>query len=148
MAGFKRSEFIDKPVEEVFDFATDLSKAYLFMPGVTETEMLTEGGLKPGAKFRETRVMNGKKRSAVIEVVEHKRPQVHAACSAMMGMKAIYRFQFAPENTGTRVDMEAEVTGNWLWKPFLGMMTRFMEKEDGEFLTRLKEAVQKAEADG
>lgn len=78
MAGFKRSVVIDRRVKEVFDFATDLAKASLFMPGVTKIEMLTEGGIKPGAKFRETRVINGKQRSAVIEIVEHRRPEVHA----------------------------------------------------------------------
>jgi hypothetical protein len=66
MAGFKRTIVIGRPVEEVFDFATDLHNAPLFMPGVTKTEMLTEGGLKPGARFRETRLMKGKERKAAV----------------------------------------------------------------------------------
>ena len=47
MAGFKRSLVIHRPIEEVFDFATDLNNAPLLLPGVTKTEMLTEGGMKP-----------------------------------------------------------------------------------------------------
>jgi carbon monoxide dehydrogenase subunit G len=143
MVGFKRSTVIDRPIEQVFDFATDLSNAPRLMPGVTRTEMLTEGDMKAGARFRETRIVKGKERSAVIEVVDHQRPQLHKAASAMMGMKATYTFRFSPENAGTRVDMEAEVTGNLLWKLFSGMISRMMEREDGDYLTRLKDAMEK-----
>jgi hypothetical protein len=138
MAGFKRTVYIDRPVGDVFDFATDLKNAPRLMPTVTRAELVTDGGMRPGAKFRETRLMKGKERSAVIEVIEHRRPDVHAASAAMMGMKATYWFRFTPEGTGTRVELDADVRGNWLWKPFLGMMTRVMEKEDGGFLDRLK----------
>jgi len=142
MAGFKRSIVIDRPVEEVFDFACDLAIAPILLPNVTKTEMLTEGGMKPGAKFKETRLMNGKERSAVIEIVEHQRPTVHAAKAGMMGMQATYTFRFFPEGAGTRVDLEAVVLGNFLWWPFLGMLARMMDKEDGEYLVRLKNAMQ------
>jgi hypothetical protein len=104
--------------------------------------LLSVAGVRPGARFRETRLVNGKERTAIIEVVEHCRPEVHAARSAMLGMSAAYRFHFVPEGTGTRVDMEAEVRGNLLWKLFLGWISGVMEKEDGEYLTRLKEAVE------
>ena len=143
MAGFRRTVFIARPVEEVFAFATDLANASVLMPGVTKVEMLTEGEMKSGARFRETRRVAGKEQTAVIEIVEHKRPELHAASSAMLGMRATYRFCFSQEGAGTRVDMEALVQGNLLWKLFLGMMSRAMEKEDGEYLTRLKEAVER-----
>lgn len=138
MAGFTRSVIISKPIEEVFDFATNLDNASTFLPGVTKCEMLTEGGLKRGAKFKETR----KGRSAVIEVVEHKRPGVHAAGASVMGMHATYWFRFHPDPAGTRVEMEADVQGNLIWRPFLGLMSRMMAKEDGEYLERLKAAMQ------
>lgn len=143
MPGFKKSISIQRPISEVFDFATDLSNAALFMPSISKTEMLTEGGMKPGAKFRETRLMNGKPQTSVIEITEHRRPEVHAATSAMLGMRATYTFRFFEEGTGTRVDMEAEVKGIFLWWPFLGVLTRVMEREDGEYLARLKKAIEK-----
>jgi uncharacterized membrane protein len=142
MPGFNRSVVINRPIERVFDFATDLNNAPLWMPGVTKTELLTEGGVKAGAKFRETRLINGKERSAVIEVLEHQRPQVHKAASAMLGMRASYTFRFSPETHGSRVEMDAEVTGNLLWKLFLGIISRMMEREDGDSLTRLKAALE------
>lgn len=142
MTGFTRTVVIDRPVEEVFDFATNLDNASLLLPNVTKTEMLTEGGMKPGARFRETRRMNGKERSAIIEITEHERPTISAASAAMMGMRATYRFRFTPEGSGTRVEMAADVSGNFLWWLFLGMMSRMMEKEDGEYLNRLKSAME------
>lgn len=141
MAGFQRSVVIARPIEVVFDFATDLANAPVFMPSCTKTEMLTEGGMKPGAKFKETRAMNGKERTAVIEIVEHQRPTVHAARAGMMGMQATYTFRFISEGSGTRVELDAVVTGNFLWWPFLGMMARMMEKSDGDFLDRMKKGI-------
>lgn len=142
MPGFKRSVVIDRHIEEVFDFATDLANAPVFMPSCTKTQLITEGGMRAGAKFKETRAMNGKERTAVIEVVEHQRPTVHAARAGMLGFQATYYFRFFPEGTGTRVELEAVVTGNFLWWLFLGMMARMMEKSDGEFLDRLKNAME------
>jgi len=144
MPGFNRSVVIAKPIDEVFSFATDLANASVFMPNIVKTELLTEGGMRVGAKFRETRSMNGKERSAVIEISEYERPTLYAAYAAMFGMRATYRFRFAPEGAGTRVDMEADVQGNIFWKLFLGMMSRMMEKEDGQYLTRMKEAMERA----
>jgi hypothetical protein len=141
VTGFQRSIVIDRPVEQVFDFATDINNSSLFLPNVTKIEMLTEGGARPGARFRETRLMKGREHSAIIEIIEHERPRVHAASSAMMGMKATYTFRFTPVASGTRVDMEASVTGNLLWWLFLGAIARVMEREDGEYLTRLKDAL-------
>ena len=80
--------------------------------------------MKPGAKFKETR----KGRGAVIEVVEHKRPEVHAASASMMGMPTTYWFRFHADPAGTRVEMEADVQGNFIWWLFLGVMSHMMEK--------------------
>jgi carbon monoxide dehydrogenase subunit G len=146
MPGFKRSIVIQTPVEHVFDFATDLANAHRVMPNVTKTEMLTDTGLQTGARFRETRLIKGKERSSVIEIVARERPHLHAARSAIMGMQATCTFRFAAEDSGTRVDMEAEVKGNLLWKLFLGMIATVMEKEDGECLERLKDAVEASRA--
>lgn len=142
MAGFKRTIVIARPIEQVFDFATDLTHASKLLPNITQVEMITEGGMKPGAKFRETRVMRGRAHTAVIEVVDHQRPTIHSARAGMMGMVATYTFRFTPEGSGTRVDMDADVQGNFLWWLFLGMITRAMEKEDGEYLVRLKNAIE------
>jgi carbon monoxide dehydrogenase subunit G len=141
MAGFKRSIIINKAIEDVFDFATNLDNASKFLPGVTKIEMLTDGGMKPGAKFKETR----KGRSAVIEVVEHRRPEAHAASASVMGMRATYWFRFHADPAGTRVEMEADVQGNFLWWLLLGVMSRTMEREDGGYLERLKAAMQPAQ---
>jgi hypothetical protein len=63
-------------------------------------------------------------------------------------MRATYRFRFRAEPAGTRVEMEADVHGNLLWRPFLGMMSRMMEKEDDEYLERLNAAMQLTKAAG
>jgi len=146
MAGFNRSVLIQKPLEEVFDFATDVQNVPLFLPNVTKIEVLTEGGVKKGARIKETRAFKGKERAAVVEITEHERPRLHAASAGMMGLRATYTFHFVSEGSATRVNLDADVTGNFLWWLFLGMMSKMMEKEDGEYLNRLKDAMEKPRA--
>jgi hypothetical protein len=57
-------------------------------------------------------------------------------------MCVTYRFRFRADGAATIVDMEGLVEGNLLWKLFLGMLCRVIEKEDGEYLNRLKAAVE------
>lgn len=141
MAGFQRSVVIDRPVAEVFDFATNLDNASVMMPSIVKCELLTPGEMKAGSQFRETRRFGKKERSAVIDILEHRRPEEHTATAAMFGFRATYRFLFTPEGQGTRVTMEAILQGNLFWKPFLGLMRKSMEKEDGNYLQRLKEGM-------
>jgi len=68
---------------------------------------------------------------------------VSRVAGAYSGAKRLQPTECPPEHTGTRVQMEAEVTGNLLWKLFLGMISGVMEKQDGEYLSRLKDAIEK-----
>jgi carbon monoxide dehydrogenase subunit G len=146
MAGFRRSVTIARPIEEVFEYATDLANLPQLLPGVTKTELLTPDGIRAGAKIRETRGIRGKEQTAVIEICEHRPPNLHAARSTMMGLCVTYRFHFHSAGEETVVDMDAKVEGNPLWKLFLGMISRAIEKEDGEYLNRLKRAVEESGA--
>jgi hypothetical protein len=49
MAGFKRGVFVGRPVQEVFDFATDLANVCPLIPRVTKVELLTDSGMRSGA---------------------------------------------------------------------------------------------------
>jgi hypothetical protein len=60
-------------------------------------------------------------------------------------MRATYWFRFHADPAGTRVEMEADVQGNFLWWLLLGVMSRTMEREDGGYLERLKAAMQPAQ---
>ena len=55
MPGFKFSERIDRPPEEVFAFFVDFDRASEWAPEITRVEMLTDGPLRVDARYREMR---------------------------------------------------------------------------------------------
>ncbi|MFN0134682.1 MAG: SRPBCC family protein [Phycisphaerae bacterium] len=141
MAGFKSSEFIDRPIEQVFAYASDLTTASEWLPGVKRIEKITDGPLRAGTQFRETRLMGKREATAVIEVVEHTPPRVHAAGAKFPGGDAVYRYTFEREGGGTRVNLEAIVRGRWLGWLLVPLLVSCMKKQDGDQLARLKAAI-------
>ena len=141
MAGFKRDIQIDKAPSEVFAFACDLQNTPKWLPDVVRVEKLTDGPIRVGTQFRETRRMNNKEHSAVIDVTEHESPRLHAASSSCFGITFTYRYEFEPAGSGTHVRLEASANSKWYAAPFVGMMLKMMEKMDGDQLEKLKSAM-------
>ena len=143
MAGFKISETIDAPRQEVFDFATSLDHVAEWLPNVVSVEPITEGDLRPGYRFKETRVQGKRESSAEIEIVEHQAPEVHAAQAKVGKITATYTYTFHETGDGrTRVDCEADVQGAGVVKIFTGLLAMVMKKADGNMLVSLKAAIE------
>lgn len=64
------SEHIGATPEAVFALASDFAGAAERISGITKVEMLTQGPVGIGTRFRETRVMFGKEASETMEVVD------------------------------------------------------------------------------
>jgi hypothetical protein len=64
------SEQVGASPEAVFALASDFAGAPGRISGIKKTEMLTQGPVGVGTKFRETRVMFGKEATETMEVVE------------------------------------------------------------------------------
>lgn len=64
---------INAPVEAVFETVADISKFKEVVPQIMQVEFLTESRSGVGTRFRETRMMRGRKASTVMEVTEYVR---------------------------------------------------------------------------
>jgi hypothetical protein len=144
MAGFRLTEWIERRPEDVFSFAANLDNAPKWINGVVRAEKLTDGPIRVGTRFRETRRFGKREHSAEIEVLAHDPPRTHAAGGSFPGGQAVYRYTFAPERNGTRVDMEAEVRGRGLGWLMVPLMVAAMKKADGDHLAALKRNVEAA----
>jgi uncharacterized protein YndB with AHSA1/START domain len=142
MAGFEMSEWISRPPQDVFDFITASDNAPKVAPSVKSMVKLTEGPLRVGTRYRETRLMNGKEQSAELEVVEYEPDQKYAMRNVTEGIETVYRYRFHPEADGTRVDLVCEVKAGGLKTLVLPMVVSILKKEDGEHLQRLKKELE------
>ena len=142
MAGFNLSEWISRSPKEVFDFITASDNAPKVVQSVKSMVKLTEGPVRVGTRYRETRLMNGKEQHAELEVVAYEPNQKYAMKNVTEGIETVYRYAFHPEADGTRVDLVCEVKAGGIKKLMLPMVVSILKKEDGDHLQRLKKALE------
>ena len=142
MAGFKMSEWISRPPQEVFDFITTSDNAPKVVQSVKSMVKLTEGPVGVGTRYRETRMMNGKEQHAELEVVAYEPNQKYAMRNVTEGIETVYQYTFHPEANGTRVDLVCEVKAGGVKKLMLPLVVSVLKKEDGDHLQRLKTALE------
>ena len=60
MTGFNMSEWVARPPKEVFDFIAASENAPKIVNSVTSMVKLTEGPVRVGTRYRETRLMHAR----------------------------------------------------------------------------------------
>ncbi len=94
---------IAAPPSTVFEFATDLRRAPERIAGIRRLEVLTDGPIRMGTRFRETRVMFKKEATEEMEIVEFDPPRAYAVGCENHGCRYHTAFSFRPERSGTTV---------------------------------------------
>jgi len=105
------SKQIDAPVETVFDLCSDLRNAAERIRGIVRLEVLTDGPIRVGTRFRETRIMMRKECTEEMEIVEFTPPRSYTVACESCGCAYRTQFRFVPDGRGTRVDFD------WSWQP-------------------------------
>ncbi len=59
---------IAAPLKAVYSEFTDIANVWEHIEGITKIEMLTDGPLRPGTRFRETRIMFKREATEEFEV--------------------------------------------------------------------------------
>ena len=112
------STFIDRPVEEVFDFICnpDVDPAELTPMEDRVTDWQELGGV--GAFYRATIELAARELDCVVHCVEHERPR--KLTTHMEGdLESRQRWQLAPENGGTRLSLDIELERPHWVPPYL-----------------------------
>jgi uncharacterized protein YndB with AHSA1/START domain len=148
---FEASEIIDETPENVYAFVEDTDMAPLWLIKVTKTEKVTEGAIRAGTRFRETRMHGDREVTGEIEVVRHDGPPDqtqppfhHSATSTAMGVQVIYHYTFDATDDGkTRMSLQAELIPKTLLGRFTcHMLSASLKREDSDQLTFLKKAIE------
>jgi hypothetical protein len=142
MAGFNMSEWVARPPKEVFDFISASENAPKIVESVTSMVKLTEGPVRVGTRYRETRLMHGKEQHAELEIVEFEPSRKYAMQNVTEGVEIVYRYDFQPEKDGTRIDLVCEVKASGVKKLALPLIVSILKKEDGDHLQRVKKILE------
>lgn len=101
--------YVDRPPEMVFAQFTNFAEAANHVDAITRVEMLTDGPVGLGTRFRETRMMFGKEATEEMEITAFEQNRLYTLGCESCGCEHAYTFRFEPERGGTRVRVEAEM---------------------------------------
>lgn len=122
-----RTIHTDLEVEAVFDYVADFSNIADWDPGVTSSEMITDGPIGVGTEYTLDLKYGGSPFSMVYRIVEWDPPHLVVLEGDGTRSKAVDRIAVTTRTTGTVVDYEAEIQMKGpfrLVQPFLGKMFR------------------------
>ncbi len=138
---------INAPQEKVFDVFADLKSAPSRIKSIIRLEVLTDGPIGKGTKFRETRKMFGKEATETMEITQFDAPRAYTVEARSCGMHYVSRFDFKPEGDATAVTMTfggtpesflAKVMGKIMGKKMAEMCRKAVEKD----MTEMKGAIE------
>lgn len=142
---FDFDETFEAPPQRVFEALTDFESMPDWMPNLESIEVLTDGEIGEGTRWREKRMMFGKEATETMEFTGFDPPgafEIRADGSEGSSGSGKYRFGYTiePEGEGTHVRVDAEITEvgfvmGIIGKLFTGMFKKPMKKD----LTKLKE---------
>lgn len=133
---------IDRPVDEVFDFVADERNEPTYNPAMVRVEMLTDGPVGEGSRYRAEVISRGHPVEMVIETMSCHRPTDLSSTTTMEWAHIRGTLTFAPVGTGTRMtwDWDVAPTGPArLLGPVVGIVGRRQERA---IWTRLKQVLE------
>ena len=104
MAGITLTRQIAAPVDAVYREFTDIANVWEHIEDITKIEMLTDGPLRAGTRFRETRIMFKKPTTEEFEVTAVEPNKRFAMTSESCGCRYDMEPRFTADGDGTRVD--------------------------------------------
>jgi carbon monoxide dehydrogenase subunit G len=121
------STFFNAAPEQVWDAITDLHHAADRISAIKRLEVLGDGTIGEGTRFRETRVMFKKEATEEMEITRWEPPECYAVECESCGSHYATTFRCIPEGDGTRVEITWDVQPlTFTAKVMGGLMGRLM----------------------
>ncbi|GAB4537814.1 MAG: hypothetical protein Tsb0010_16910 [Parvularculaceae bacterium] len=126
MAEVKADIFVSAPLQKAFDIFTDIPNAAARLSGVTKLEAHSDGPVGPGFKWTETRTLFGREASETMTVAEFSPPEFMTVEAFSHGTAYRTRFDFAPQDGGTKVAMTFSATPKSLFARIMSIFSGAM----------------------
>lgn len=132
--------------DRVWAVASDFPNAVQNIRGITKIEILTQGSIGAGTRFREWRG-----RHAVdMEIAEWTPPRSYSLRGYAMGTEFLSQIRCVPDGAGTRIEMEIQVRpqtfGAKLFSPLMALMSKMMVKSCSKDLGDIAAAAERKPA--
>ncbi|NNG05034.1 MAG: SRPBCC family protein [Inquilinus sp.] len=106
MSGVKVEHLVKADPETTFRAFADIPRAAEMVAGIERIEMLSEGPVGIGTRWRETRIMYGRTATEEMTITAFEPRQGYTSEAESHGTRYVTRYTFAPEVGGTRVTLD------------------------------------------
>ena len=108
MSALTMTKHYEAPIDAVFAVYTDIDHWADYIGAIVRVEKLTDGPLNKGTRWRETRMMFRKEATEEMEVIAFEPGRSYTVGCESCGCECEWSHRFAPDGTGTRVEMSME----------------------------------------
>jgi uncharacterized protein YndB with AHSA1/START domain len=122
------SRTIAAPPARVFDVFTDLRNGAGRVRAIKNIEVLTDGPIRKGTRFRETRKMFSREATETMEFTDFQPGRTYTLGADSCGARFETTFNFTPECSGTRVEMIIRVQATTFFAKLFSPLSRLMMK--------------------
>jgi uncharacterized membrane protein len=135
---------IQRPVEVVFTFLSDLGNAPKWQRGVIESKRVTEGPLQLGTQFHETVRMMGMSFEAVCKVIAFEPPRKFGmtADGKLVHYEGEFTFEPISGDKGTRLNVSGWMKMKGVWRILEWLAAGEIRNESLAELNDIKRAVE------
>lgn len=138
---------IAAPPERVFAASSNIPQWAEVVPAITKIEMLTDGPVGVGTRFRETRVMFGREATETMEVLEFEPPRRYLLGAESHGARYRTELRFEPDGEGTRMVFDFTGVPLTFMAKVMGFVMKPMLKKMGDLCAADMDAL-KAHVEG
>jgi hypothetical protein len=146
MAGFQSVTRIAAPPETVFTLTSDFAGAPGRIKGIKKIEMLTDGPVGVGTRFRETREMFGKEATEVMEVTAFEPNRSYTLSAVSCGARHTSVFRVEPDGEATNLHCHYRIEAlswiAWLMTPVAFLMMGMIQKCVQQDINDIKSAAE------
>ncbi len=141
--GFTAHQFIDAPPDKVWSVATNASRMHEWMPGVMSVAPTDDAPMHEGKRFTVVLEIRGRGSEREMALSDWSPPHRFALASKEGSVSAVYTYEFAPDQDGTRVTLEGACTARSLVMKLLHpLIVRMMAKHDRPQVDLLKQMIE------
>ena len=132
---------IDRPIDEVFAYLTDLERLPEWQASVSEVQV--DGPVEPGSRFRDVREFMGRRAASTLEVTELEPPRRFSLRVAEGPIR--YEIDHRLEERGQRTSVTFSGRGDTARVPRLmrGMVERAVRRQLASDAESLKQALER-----
>lgn len=144
MSKLQVTRHINAPPETVFARATDMEHTAEIISGIEKVEILTDGPVGLGTRFRETRIMLGREAVEEMEFIVFEPPHRYVLGAASHGSRYRTEFVFAEKEGGTDMTLHFEGTPLTFFAKIMTFLMKPMMKKMADMCAADLEDLKKA----